>query len=30
LAAKKEFKELDDDIDFWRMMKEFKGRETNR
>jgi len=29
--AKKEFKELDGDVDFWRMMKEFKekGRGQN-
>jgi hypothetical protein len=25
--AKKEFKELDDDIDFWQIMKDFKGKE---
>ena len=24
--AKKEFKQLDDDVDFWKMMKDFKGK----
>jgi len=25
--AKKEFKQLDDDVDFWKMMKDFKGKK---
>jgi hypothetical protein len=24
--AKKEFKQLDDDVEFWKMMKEFKNK----
>jgi hypothetical protein len=26
-AAKREFKELEDDVDFWKMMKDFKGED---